>query len=137
MLILFVIGAGLYFEIELNWRFFANTLPVHWSMPILGGVLFVLLGGINNWLPWEMPLQMQAVLGAAACTAAEFTAGCILNIWLGLDVWDYSDKPFNLLGQICPQFSLAWLGLSIVAIVLDDLLRYWLFKEEKPHYTLV
>lgn len=69
-------------------------------------------------------------------TVAEFVAGLILNVWLGLGIWDYSDMPGNILGQICPQFSFAWLGLSLVAIVLDDWLRYWLFREDKPHYTI-
>ena len=41
---LFAVGAIAYFEIELHWRYFAGTLPVHWTMPILGGVLFLLLG---------------------------------------------------------------------------------------------
>lgn len=54
-LTLFAIGVLMYFEIELNWRYFVGTLPVHWTMPILGGILFVLLGGLNEWLPWEMP----------------------------------------------------------------------------------
>ena len=42
--------------------------------------------------------------------------------------------PFNLLGQICLPFAVAWLALAAVAIVLDDYLRYWLFGEEKPRY---
>lgn len=45
---LFAVGAIAYFEIELHWRYFAGTLPVHWTMPILGGVLFLLLGGLNE-----------------------------------------------------------------------------------------
>ncbi len=45
---LFAVGAIAYFEIELHWRYFAGTLPVHWTMPILGGVLFLLLGGLLN-----------------------------------------------------------------------------------------
>lgn len=40
---LFAVGAIAYFEIELHWRYFAGTLPVHWTMPILGGVLFFCL----------------------------------------------------------------------------------------------
>lgn len=81
---LFAVGAIAYFEIELHWRYFAGTLPVHWTMPILGGVLFLLLGGLNEWLPWEMPFWGQCLLGAAMVTAAEFAAGCVLNLWLGL-----------------------------------------------------
>lgn len=59
---LFAVGAIAYFEIELHWRYFAGTLPVHWTMPILGGVLFLLLGGLNEWLPWEMPFWGNACL---------------------------------------------------------------------------
>ena len=44
--------------------------------------------------------------------------------------------PFNLLGQICLPFTLLWVALSIVAVVLDDWLRYWLFGEDRPTYTL-
>ena len=136
-LTLFLVGAGIYFECELHWRYFAGTLPVHWSMPVLGGVLFILIGGINNWLSWKMPLIWQAAIGAIGCTVAELIAGCILNIWLRLDIWDYSDKPFNLMGQVCPQFCVAWFALSIVAIVLDDWLRYLWFGEDYPHYKLI
>lgn len=34
-------------------------------------------------------------------------------------------------------FYFAWVGLSVVAIVFDDYLRYWFFGEEKPHYKIV
>lgn len=44
--------------------------------------------------------------------------------------------PFNYKGQICLPFSILWIFVSIAAVVLDDWLRYWLFGEEHPHYTL-
>lgn len=135
--VLFIIGAVLYFETELNWRYFNGTLPVHWSMPLLGAVLFILIGGLNNWLPWEMPFLLQCLIGAATVTAAEFVSGCILNLWLGWNVWDYSDIPGNLLGQICPAFFAAWIVVSAAAIVVDDWLRYKLYGEEKPHYKII
>lgn len=40
-------------------------------------------------------------------------------------------------GIICPQFSAAWVGLSMLAILLDDWLRYWLWGEERPKYKLL
>lgn len=122
--VLFLCGGGLYALIEIVWRGYT-----HWTMFILGGLLFLLIGGLNNWLPWEMPLALQAVLGAVIVTAVELLAGIILNLWLGLDIWDYSRMPGNFLGQICPQYTIAWAGLSLVAVVLDDYLRYWLFGE--------
>lgn len=130
--ILFLIGAAAYALIEVAFRGYT-----HWTMAVLGGILFLLLGGINEWIPWEMPLVLQCIIGAIMVTVAEFLAGLILNVWLGLGIWDYSDVPGNILGQICPQFIFAWLGLSLVAIILDDWLRYWLFGEARPHYMII
>ena len=130
--ILFLIGAAAYALIEVAFRGYT-----HWTMAVLGGILFLLLGGLNEWFPWEMPLVLQCVIGAVIVTVAEFVAGLILNVWLGLGIWDYSDVPGNILGQICPQFIFAWLGLSLVAIILDDWMRYWLFGEARPHYTII
>ena len=84
-----------------------------------------------------MPLLWQIIIGTAIVTAAEFVAGCILNLWLGLGIWDYSNLPGNILGQICPQFTLAWAGLSLIAIVLDDYIRYWLWGDERPYYKFI
>lgn len=134
--ILFLIGAALYFEVELNFRYFAGTLPVHWSMPLLGGALFLMIGGLNNWLPWQMPLILQGMIGAALATVAEFLAGCVLNLWLKLDVWDYSGLPLNVLGQVSLPFSLAWVALATVAVVVDDVCRWKLFGDDPPHYAL-
>jgi len=135
-LTLFAVGAAVYWAVEFVWRSLVNTLPVHWTMPVLGGCLFLLLGGINEYLPWEMSLVKQALIGTVVITVAEFFAGLVLNVWLGLAVWDYSHLPFNLMGQICLGFTAAWMPLSVVAIVLDDWVRYWLFGQERPNYVL-
>lgn len=105
-------------------------------MFLVGGLCFWLIGLINEVIPWEMPLWRQCIIGAAIITAVEFAAGCVINLWLGWDVWDYSGLPLNLLGQVCLPFMALWSFLSTVGIVLDDYLRYWLFGEEKPHYKL-
>lgn len=130
-LVLLCIGGLLYIGCELVFRGYS-----HWSMFLVGGLCFLCIGAINELIPWEMPLWQQAVIGAVIVTAIEFIAGCILNIWLGWAIWDYSDMPFNVLGQICLPFTAIWLLLAIAAIILDDYLRYWLFGEEKPYYKL-
>lgn len=130
-LILWMIGGLLYFGIELLWRGYS-----HWTMFFLGGICFVCIGAINEIIPWCMPLWQQALIGTAMITAAEFAVGCIVNLWLGWDVWNYSDVPFNVLGQICLPYILLWIPVSVAGIVLDDYLRYWLFFEEKPHYCI-
>lgn len=132
--VLFVIGGTLYIGIEVIWRSFRGSHPTHWTMFLLGGIAFLLIGAINEFLPWETPIWKQMLIGTGIILIVEFDFGCVLNLWLGLGIWDYSDMPFNILGQICLPFAIAWFFLSAAAIVLDDYLRYWLFGEEKPRY---
>lgn len=64
----------------------------------------------------------------------ELAAGLILNVWLGLGVWDYSRLPGNILGQICPQYTLAWAALMVVAIKLENLMHKiadWILDRKK------
>ena len=84
----------------------------------------------------KMPLAKQMLIGALVITTLEFTCGCIVNLWLGWHVWDYSNMPFNLLGQICLPFTAIWFFLSAVAVVLDDYIRHLLWGEKIPHYKL-
>lgn len=129
-LILFVIGGVAYVCIELLARGFS-----HWTMFVVGGLCFFLVGAINEVTP-KMALIKQMAISCVIITAIEFLSGCILNIGLGLDIWDYSDEFGNLFGQICLKHSCYWFLLSLVGIVLDDYIRYRLFQEPKPKYTL-
>lgn len=129
---LFLTGGILYILLEIIWRSHS-----HWTMFFLGGLCFVCLGAINEIIPWEMPLWKQVLIGACIITGLEFITGIIVNLTLHWNVWDYSSMPGNILGQICPQYFILWLPVSLVAIVLDDWLRYWWFREEKPHYRLI
>ena len=128
-MLLFNLGGFIYYMIEILTRGYS-----HWTMFLLGGLCFLIVGAINNFLPWEMYFEVQSILGAGIITVLEFITGIIVNIILGWNVWDYSDRPFNLLGQICLPFSLIWIVLSAVIIIVDDYIRYKLFKEKKPYY---
>jgi uncharacterized membrane protein len=104
-------------------------------MFVLGGVCGVLIGLINEYkYTWEMPVWQQVLIGEAIVLPLEFVVGCIVNLWLGLDVWDYSKFPFNILGQISLLFAIFFIPVVLAAIALDDYLRYWFFGEEKPRY---
>ena len=83
----------------------------------------------------ELSLYKRAK-GSKKKTKVEFLFGLILNVWLGLHMWDYSNMPGNILGQICPQFTVLWFFLSALGIFLDDYIRWVFFGEEKPHYHL-
>lgn len=130
LLFLFGVGGATYYAIELLWRGYS-----HISMLILGGICFVLLGLINELLPWDMGLLWQSLIGSGVVTILELITGLIVNVHLGLNVWDYSNLPLNFMGQISVVYTLLWVPLSCVAIVLDDRIRYRFFNEEKPHYT--
>lgn len=129
---LFAIGGLLYYLIEILWRGYS-----HISMFVIGGICFVLIGLINEYLSFDTPLWKQMLIAAVMVTAVELIAGIILNVWLQLSIWDYSNLRFNLLGQISLQYSALWFLLSLPAIVLDDWLRWRLFGEEKPHYKFI
>ena len=126
------IGGIIYVGIEVLWRGYS-----HWSMFIVGGVCFICVGLINHILPWDMPLWNQVLIGIFIITILEFVGGCIINMWLGWNVWDYSERPGNVLGQICPQYVILWAPLCLIGIIFDDWLRYWIFAEDRPHYKFI
>ena len=128
-IILFLIGALMYYSIEILWRGFS-----HWTMAILGGICFVIIGCLNNFIPWEIKFWKQMLLGSITITSLEFIFGYILNIVLKMGIWDYSNMPFNIMGQVCILYSFLWFLLSAFAIILDDFIRWKLFKENKPVY---
>ena len=130
-LFLGVIGSIVYMSLEILWRGYT-----HWTMGVLGGICFICLGLINEILSWETPLVLQMLIGGTIITILEFITGCIVNLWLGWNVWDYSNLPLNLLGQICLPFSILWYFISAIGVVIDDYIRYIYFDEEFPRYKL-
>ena len=131
-LILFAIGGFTYNIIELLFRGYT-----FFSMFIVGGLCFAAIGQINEAYPWDMPLISQMAISSVIVTVVEFCCGIILNMAMGLHVWDYSDMPLNLMGQICLPFSVLWFFVSLIAIALDDYVRYKLFGQPKPQYHLL
>lgn len=129
-LALFLIGGALYYCLEVLFRGYS-----FWSMVACGGICFIVCGLINERNRC-MPLPLQMLIAACRITVIELEAGLILNVGLGLHIWDYSNMPGNFLGQICPQFTVLWFFLSAVGIALDDVIRWKIFGEEKPHYHL-
>ena len=116
-LLIFSIFGLTYGLIEILWRGYT-----HPSMVIVGGSCGLLIGLLNERNK-EMNLLLQMVEGMVIVTVLEFVSGIILNLCLGLNVWDYSNMRFNLLGQVCPQFCIAWFFLSYFVIRIDDFLR--------------
>ena len=111
------LGGLLYILVELIWRGYS-----HWTMVLLGGVCFVLIGLLDE-IQQKPPVLLQMLQGASIVTFLEFITGCVLNLWLGLGVWDYSNMPFNILGQICLPFTLIWFFISYLVIKIENLMH--------------
>lgn len=109
-------GVG-YNIIEVLWRGYS-----HISMTFAGGISFLILYIINNSYK-KMPLLLKSLLGGAAITVVEFISGVIVNMKMNLAVWNYSDRKFNLLGQICLLYSVLWVLLCIPVNLLLDKFR--------------
>ena len=103
----FGIGGLGYNLVEILWRGRS-----HWTMTLTGGVCLCILYGIRTAWP-RGRLLSRSLLSACAITAVEFAVGCVVNLWLCMDVWNYSAMPFNLLGQICLTYSFLWFLISI------------------------
>ena len=67
---------------------------------------FVLIGILDE-VQDHPPLWLQMLEGAAIVTVLELLVGLVVNRWLGWNVWDYSDMPLNLWGQVCLPFAVA------------------------------
>ena len=104
--LLFIIGGSIYYMIEIIYRGHS-----HYSMFILGGICLILIGIINEFFSWDMYIELQIAIGSGIVLILEFITGCIVNLWLGWSVWDYSNMPLNLLGQICLPFAIIWIPL--------------------------
>lgn len=129
---MFYIGFTAYISIEVLYRGHS-----HWSMGILGGICFLIIGGLNQTYTWDLDLILQMSISSVVITALELVAGLILNVWLGLGIWDYSNLHYQFMGQISLLYSLLWMPLSLVGIFLDDWLRHFLFSSPIPCYQIL
>lgn len=102
-----VAGAILYPLLEILWRGFT-----HPSMALAGGICSVLLFAVNDRTR-QASLLLRAVASALAITFVELCFGVVCNLCLDLNVWDYSEMPGQLSGQICLPYSLLWLAISL------------------------
>ncbi len=88
----------------------------HWSMLLAGGICLVWLVLADiKYMP--LPIYLRSLYGGLIITAVEFVFGCIFNIILGFEVWDYSHLPLNIMGQICPKFYFIWVLMSFAVFV--------------------
>ncbi len=116
--LLFLTGSCAYPTLEMLWR--GRT---HYSMALAGGVCMVLISRICCGKMRKKSLSARCLAGSAIITGVEFAAGVVVNNIFHLHVWDYSDMPLNVLGQVCLPYSILWFGLSIPAMALCEICR--------------
>ncbi len=128
-------GGTVYFLLEVAYKTITREpWRISWTMLVVAILLTVAVERCGEQLPWRVPLWLQALCCAVLVTVVELAAGLILNVWLGLGVWDYSHLPGNFMGQICPQFFGVWFVLCLVFIPAFDWLRYLVEGGERPRY---
>ena len=82
--------------------------------PIYGvgiSLSYFLLGGVKSFL-------LLAIFSMAITTAVELFVGFITDKILGVRLWDYSSEKGNILGYVCPKFSIIWGVVCAVVIRL-------------------
>ncbi len=107
-LILFLFGGICYSFLEVLWRGFT-----HWSMFVLGGLCYLLVAQLAVRCCGRLPLWFCCFASCTLITVLEFVTGCLVNLKLGWDVWNYADQPLNLMGQVCLGFTSLWFLLTI------------------------
>lgn len=130
---LFVVGSLMGWIIELFFRRFVTQKK--WMNPgfLMGPYLpiygfgVVVLYAVSN-IPLGIELQVvdiviRILIIGVGMTLIEFIAGLIFIKGLKIKLWDYSDRKGNIMGIICPIFSLAWLIVgSLYYFLLNPIL---------------
>ena len=119
---LFVIGSLLGWCIELFFRRFVSQKK--WMnpgfltgpyLPIYGFGVILLYGlsniplGIDNGF---VEVLIRIIIIGVGMTLDEFIAGLIFIKGFKIKLWDYSNRKGNIMGIICPIFSVIWLAVG-------------------------
>ena len=112
----------------------------HWSMFVLAGFLGVFcIDSINNVLSFDCDYIVQIIISTILCTIGEGISGIILNVWLQLNVWDYSKMTFGtfFFGQCNVLFCFAWMLIISIIIFYCDAYNYYILKIEPCPYYII
>lgn len=117
---LFILGGLSYGLIEIMWRGYT-----HWSMLLAGGICFLIMFIIYSRHK-NLRIIERFLIGSAIITTVELILGLVLNYYLNMHIWDYSNLRFNILGQVSLLYSLLWgllsIPVSFLCIRIDNFL---------------
>ena len=69
----------------------------------------LLLRSVENFV-------LLALLAMSVATIVELTVGAMTHSMLGVRLWDYTKEKGNILGYVCPRFSLIW-GVACASVI--------------------
>lgn len=149
---LFVIGSLIGWVIELFFRRYVSQhkwvnpgFLVGPYLPIYGFGTVALYGlsnidlssiGLSDASVWGAIIKV--VMIAVVMVLVEFIAGLIFIKGLKIKLWDYSNRKGNIMGIICPSFSLIWLVVgALYYFFINKYLVgavYWLASNDHQIY---
>ena len=104
------------------WRDWFYPFPMHGMAVVLIGVL---LYPLWQWLLKKTNLLvgslLSLIINGLACGTIEFVCGQMWNA--NLENWDYSNMPFNIMGQVCLQNVV---GFALAASLIAWFVYPWL-----------
>ena len=140
--ILFSILGSIFLLVEYVFRCISYDMnffhPALLLMFFIGGICALLIGEMNEvvWINNNFNIFWQSIMGMFIILIIEFISGLIVNVLLGLRVWDYSQIPLNLYGQVCIPFAALWFAMCPLGFWIDDMLRYYIYGGRIAPYTL-
>ncbi|MHC6180557.1 putative ABC transporter permease [Clostridium sp. JNZ X4-2] len=142
----FLVFGSLYLNVEIFSRAFSGSLigfngiskwslcgwTSLWMFPI-GGLCGVIIGSLNDRPGYyNLKVWQQVVMGGPVITAIELLSGIFFNLYLHLNLWDYSQEKCNFIGQICLKNLIYWYLSIVIIIWFDDVLSYYFYQDERP-----
>ena len=133
---LFFVGSCLGWCVEVVFRRFVSAKK--WInpgfltgpyLPIYGfglvGLYAVCCIPVGTGVPaWDAVITVIAM--GVAMTAIEYVGGLVFIRGMKIKLWDYSNRPGNVQGIICPLFSLIWTAVGAVYyFVIDPFVIKW------------
>lgn len=115
--LVFITGMLSYPLLEIAWRGYT-----HITMAFAGGICLTAIYFISCRRSYA-GLLPTAFLGAGVITAVELTFGLVFNVAAGMNIWDYSERPANFMGQICAEYVLLWFALCLAVVPVCRLIH--------------
>ena len=84
-----------------------------------------LLGSVESFI-------LLVIFSMAIATAVELAVGFIMDRAVGRRLWDYSGERGNILGYVCPRFSLIWGVVCAITLKIIPLLDPFLAAMGTP-----